>query len=74
MPDQDDPDQSTRYTRREALAAMAKYSAALGGAASTIVTADGLVSSASAYWSDEKWEKFCDKNPGHRKCVGRVSF
>jgi len=66
-------DQSEGYTRREALAAMAKYSAAVGGAAATIVTADGLVSAASAYWSQEKWEKFCRKNPTHWKCTGRAT-
>lgn len=58
------------YTRREALAALAKYSAVVGGSAATIVSADGLVSAASAYWSDEKWAKFCGQNPWHKKCVG----
>ena len=64
--------QEGTYSRREALAALAKYSAGLGGAAATIVTADGLVSAASAYWSPEKWERFCNKNPTHWKCVGRA--
>lgn len=58
------------YTRREAVAALAKYSVALGGAATTIVTADGLVSAASAYWDDDKLARFCEKNPTHWKCAG----
>ena len=55
------------YTRREALAAMTKYSAAVGGAASTIVTAEGLVSAASAYpaWLSE----FCTRRPDHWMCT-----
>ena len=60
------PEKAT-YTRREALAAMAKYSAAVGGAAATIVTADGLVSAASAY---PPWlANFCRRNPGHWLCT-----
>lgn len=59
------------YTRREALAALATYSAALGGTATTIVTADGLVSVASAYVSPEdRLARFCKKHPTHWKCVG----
>lgn len=55
------------YTRREALAAMAKYSAAVGGSAATIVTADGLVSAASAYppWLSD----FCRRRPNHWLCT-----
>lgn len=56
------------YSRREALAALAKYSAAVGGAAVTIVSADGLVSAASAYNP-----KACD-NPGKNpQCAGTFS-
>jgi len=66
-----DDSQEETCSRREVLAALAKYSAALGGATATIVTADGLVSAASAYWSPEKWEKFCTQNPTHWKCAGR---
>lgn len=59
------------YTRREALAALATYSAALGGAATTIVTADGLVSAASAYVSPaDRLARFCAKHPTHWKCAG----
>ena len=57
-------------SRRDVLAALAKYSAGLGGAAATIVTADGLVSAASAYWSPEKLARFCSKNPTHWRCAG----
>ena len=46
---------------------MAKYSAAVGGAASTIVTADGLVSAASAY--PEWLSRFCQRNPNHWLCT-----
>ena len=55
------------YTRREALAAMARYSAAVGGTAATIVTADGLVSAASAYppWLSD----FCRRRPTHWLCT-----
>jgi hypothetical protein len=60
-------------SRRDVLAALAKYSAGLGGAAATIVTADGLVSAASAYWSDDKLARFCSKNPTHWKCPGAAS-
>jgi len=60
------------YTRREALAALARYSTALG-AATTILTADGLVSAASAYWSPAKWEKFCRNKPNHWKCRDRTT-
>ncbi|PIE07082.1 MAG: hypothetical protein CSA74_09260 [Rhodobacterales bacterium] len=60
------PDETT-YTRREALAALAKYTAA-GGAATTIVTAEGLVSEASAYpwpcWLDD----WCRRHPNSRLC------
>ena len=70
MSGQKDEGTSATYTRREALAAMTKNSAGLGGAAATIVTADGLVSAASAYWSAEKWARFCNKNPTHWKCTG----
>lgn len=56
-----------RYTRREALAAMAKYSAAVGGAATSVVTADGLVSAASAY---PAWlSGFCQRYPNHWICT-----
>ena len=62
-------------TRREALAAMMKYSAAVGGSATTIVTAEGLVSAASAYVSAaERLERFCQKNPDHKKCTARVKL
>ncbi len=55
------------YTRREALAAMAKYSAAVGGTAATIVTAEGLVSAASAY---PPWlTNFCRRRPNHWLCT-----
>jgi len=55
------------YTRREALAAMVKYSAAVGGTAATIVTADGLVSAASAY---PPWlSNFCRRHPDHWLCT-----
>lgn len=61
------PTGEAKYTRREALAAMAKYSAAVGGAASTIVSADGLVSAASAYpaWLSD----FCARRPDHWMCT-----
>ncbi|MFW8596400.1 hypothetical protein [Cribrihabitans neustonicus] len=42
------------YSRRDAVKALAKYSAAVGGAAAAVVTADGLVSEASAYKYKEK--------------------
>lgn len=58
------------WSRREALAALARYSAVVGGSAATIVSADGLVSAASAYWSAEKMARFCAKNPTHWKCTG----
>ena len=46
---------------------MAKYSAAVGGAAATIVTADGLVSAASAY---PPWlANFCRQRPTHWICT-----
>lgn len=61
------PDGEATYTRREALAAMAKYSAAVGGSAATIVTADGLVSAASAY--PEWLSDFCQRRPGHWLCT-----
>ncbi len=61
------PTGEVTYTRREALAAMAKYSAAVGGAATTIVTADGLVSAASAY--PEWLTDFCQRNPDHWLCT-----
>lgn len=55
------------YSRREALTALAKYSVALGGSATTIVTAEGLVSAASAY---PDWLRdFCQANPGHWICT-----
>lgn len=54
------------YTRREALAAMARYSAAVGGTAATIVTAEGLVSDASAYPAFLK--NLCRRNPSHWLC------
>lgn len=44
-------DTSLNYSRREAVKALAKYSAAVGGAAAVVVTAEGLVSEASAYGS-----------------------
>ncbi|MFW8637307.1 hypothetical protein [Cribrihabitans pelagius] len=50
------------YSRREAVKALAKYSAAVGGAAAVVVTADGLVSEASAYGS-----KPAKKYPGRKK-------
>jgi len=50
------------YSRREAVKALAKYSAAVGGAAAVVVTADGLVSEASAYGS-----KPTKKYPGRKK-------
>ena len=71
MAARNDDSQEETCSRREVLAALAKYSAALGGATATIVTADGLVSAASAYWSPEKWARFCSKNPTHWKCTGR---
>ena len=37
------------YNRREAMGALAKYSAAVGGATTVILSADSLVSEASAY-------------------------
>lgn len=46
-----EPRASLDYSRREAVLALAKYSAAVGGAAAVVVTADGLVSEASAYGS-----------------------
>ncbi len=67
-PTPDAPD-APAYTRREALAALARYSAAVGGAATTIVTAEGLVSSASAYpwppWLDE----WCRRHPNSPICT-----
>lgn len=69
-PDKEDlpgPTGEVTYTRREALAAMAKYSAAVGGTAATIVTADGLVSAASAY---PPWlSNFCRRHPNHWLCT-----
>lgn len=63
------------HTRREVLAAMAKYSAAVGGTAATIVTAEGLVSAASAYGTAaDRLERFCQRKPDHKKCSGRVTF
>ncbi|MFW8596399.1 hypothetical protein [Cribrihabitans neustonicus] len=50
------------YSRREAVKALAKYSAAVGGAAAVVVTADGLVSEASAYGS-----KPVKQYPGRKK-------
>ena len=61
--------QDDTCSRRDVLAALAKYSAVVGGSAATIVTADGLVSAASAYWSAEKWAKYCGKHPTHWKCA-----
>ncbi len=43
------PEGALQYNRREAMAALVKYSGALGGAATIVVTAEGLVSEASAY-------------------------
>ncbi len=65
-----DDDHAGDYSRRDVIAAMAKYAAAVGGTAATVVTADGLVSAASAYWSAEKLETFCQKNPTHWRCTG----
>ena len=64
---QADPVDKATYTRREALAAIAKYSAAVGGSAATIVTAEGLVSAASAYpaWLSD----FCRRRPNHWLCT-----
>ena len=56
------------YTRREALAALARYSTALG-AATTIVTADGLVSAASAYSWPSWLNDFCRRRPNSRICT-----
>lgn len=65
--DQMDPAGQATYTRREALAAIAKYSAVVGGSAATIVTADGLVSAASAY---PPWlANFCRRRPDHWLCT-----
>ena len=65
--DQAEPADAATYTRREALAAIAKYSAVVGGSAATIVTADGLVSAASAYpaWLSD----FCRRRPNHWLCT-----
>lgn len=57
---------STGYTRREALVALAKYSASVGGSAGAIVTAEGLVSEASAY--PEGFGPFCQQNPWSSIC------
>ena len=38
-----------QYSRREAISALVRYSGAVGGAAAVVVTAEGLVSEASAY-------------------------
>ena len=38
-----------KYSRRDALKAMAKYSAVVGGSAAVVVSAGGLVNEASAY-------------------------
>ncbi len=65
-------DQTDSYSRREALAALAKYSAVLGGAAVTIVSAESLVSAASAYPPDEVLAEFCKKHPWHKKCKGVI--
>lgn len=50
-------EEAPTYTRREALAAMAKYSAAVGGSATAIVTADAAVAQAAAYpwWCEWFW-------------------
>lgn len=58
------------YTRREALAAMVRYSAAIGGATATIVSADDAVAQASAYgnggdtgsnwWDNWTWRDWWD--------------
>ena len=70
---QDGPEEA--YTRREALAAMMKYSAAVGGSAATIVSAEGLVSAASAYGTAaDRLARFCRRKPDHKKCTGRVNF
>ena len=55
------------WTRREALAAMAKYSAVVGGSAAIIVTADGLVSATTAYppWLGND----CRRHPNHWICT-----
>ena len=62
------------YTRREALAALGKYSAVLGGAAVTIVSAEGLVSVASAYTPADVLARLCARNPWHKKCTGRIGL
>lgn len=67
MSEEPDENEQRTYTRREALAAMVKYSAAAGGAATTIVTADGLVSAASAY--PAILSNFCRRNPNHWLCT-----
>lgn len=50
------------YSRREALAAVMRYSAGFGGAAATILSADALVSAASAY------PAVCATNPNSPAC------
>ena len=42
-------DGTADYSRRDALRALAKFSVALGGASTVVVTAEGLVNAASAY-------------------------
>ena len=75
MPAQKQVGPEEAYTRREALAAMMKYSAAVGGSAATIVSAEGLVSAASACQSAaDRLERFCQRKPDHKKCSGRVTF
>lgn len=59
-------DPGVDLSRRAALAALAKYSAAVGGSAVTIVSADGLVSAASAY--PDYLSDYCHRYPDAQIC------
>lgn len=60
------------YSRREAVAALVRYSAAVGGVAVPILTADDAVAQASAYppdFSDNPiLQRFCERHPSHWIC------
>ncbi len=56
---------SANYSRRDALRALARYSVAVGGASTVIVSAEGLVSAASAYnCPPNSNAPFCNGNGG----------
>ena len=67
MPEHDTDGPKQAYTRCEAIAAMMKHSAAAGVSATTTMTADGLVSEASAY--PPGLQRLCRTRPNHRLCT-----